>query len=594
MPTRNAKIVCTLGPATADAETVRSLADAGMSVARINTSHGTVESRAALVETTQEVGHTHDDPLAVMLDLQGPDVRTADVDDPVTLEQGSTVRLEPGDTVSPERVGISTSIAAVSPGDRVLVDDGRIETVVEGVEGESVVVRVESGGEVGGHKGINVPGVDLDLDVVTEKDQADLDLAVEYDVDYVAASFVSSADDVLAVGSELEARDAAIPLVAKIERASAVDDLDAIVDAADGVMVARGDLGVECPFEDVPLIQKRIIRAGQEAGTPVITATEMLDSMVHSSRPTRAEASDVANAVLDGTDAVMLSAETAVGDHPVRVVETMDRIVRQVERSEEYAELRDQRVPGVSAGRTDALARSARYLARDLDASAVVVATESGYTARALSKFRPAVPIVAATPDEAVRRRLSLSWGVQAERATYAGGGADAVIEEAVQTSLDAGIVESGDTVVVLSGMMTELEGADTTNLLKVHVAAETLAVGRAVVDGRVTGPVEFVEGGTVTDVPEDAILVLPEGYEGTLAVEDARVGGIVSADPGLTSYPAMVARELGVPMVSAASLPASVEAGDVVTLDGERGTVYAGRIRPAGVSDVPRDVGVR
>ncbi len=379
---------------------------------------------------------------------------------------------------TPEEVGLSVSISNAEPGDAVLLDDGRIETAVEDVEDDAVIAHVVSGGESSSRKGVNVPGVELGLTVVTEKDRQDLRLAAEKGADFVAASFVRDADDVYEVSKVLEEFGADIPIIAKIERRGAVDNLEEIVDAAYGVMVARGDLGVECPMEDVPMIQKRIIRTCQQAGVPVITATEMLDSMVHSRRPTRAEASDVANAVLDGTDAVMLSGETAIGEHPVRVVETMDRIVREVEESEEYAETLEQRVPTSDDTRTDAIARSARYLARDIGASAVVAASESGYTALKVAKFRPGVPVVATTPNDRVRRKLALSWGVNSQF-TDLGHSVETIMEDGVQAALDAGVAESGDTVVVLSGMMSELDGSDTANMLKVHVAAETIATGR-------------------------------------------------------------------------------------------------------------------
>jgi pyruvate kinase len=440
-----------------------------------------------------------------------------------------------------------------------------------------VLARVESGGDLGSRKGVNVPGVALDLDVVTEKDRRDLELAAEEGVDYVAASFVRDADDVLEVERVLESFDADIPVVAKIERSGAVENLDGIVDAADGVMVARGDLGVECPMEDVPMIQKRIIRQCRDAGVPVITATEMLDSMVHARRPTRAEASDVANAVLDGTDAVMLSAETAVGDNPTRVVETMDRIVSEVEGSGEYEELQEQRVPEADgSAKTDALARSARYLARDIGASAVVVASESGYTARKAAKFRPRVPVVCATPSHRVRRQLAMNWGVHAEYAEVAEGDATTVVERAVQSAVDSGVVNSGDTVVVLVGMMTDLEGASTTNTLKVHVAAETLAVGQSVVSGRATAPVAFLRDGDLSAVPDGTILVLDGDFDDEFHGDLSKVAGIVSEATGMTGYPAMVARELDVPMVGDADLGSIVD-GDRVTVDGERGVVYAG-----------------
>ncbi len=580
---RSAKIVCTLGPASADRDTIRDLARAGMAVARINASHGTLEDREALVERVRAVDEAVDTPVATLLDLQGPEVRTAPVDAPVRLETGSEVRFEPGDDATSDVVGVSVPLTGVEVGDRVLLDDGRIETTVTAVEDGAAVARVDAGGELGSRRGVNVPGASLDVEAVTDRDRADLELAAEHGVDFVAASFVRSADDVLAVNEALEALGADIPIVAKIERADAVANLDGIVEAAYAAMVARGDLGVECPLEEVPLIQKRIIRRCQRAGVPVITATEMLDSMVHQRRPTRAEASDVANAVLDGTDAVMLSGETAVGDHPVEVVETMDRIVSQVEASEEHAELAEQRVPTAERSGTDALARSARYLARDVGARAIVVASESGFTALKAAKYRPAVPIVATTPSDRVRRQLALSWGVTSQSADLAAGGAAAVIENAVGSAVDAGLVESGDTVVVLSGMMTELDRS-TTNTLKVHVATEALAVGRGVVSGRAVGPLARSDSGDLSAVSDGAILYLPESFEGEITGDTAALAGIVHERPGMTGYPAMVARELGVPMASGVALPAAVADGETVTLDGERGVVYAGDItgRPA------------
>ncbi|WP_137283659.1 pyruvate kinase [Halorussus salinisoli] len=584
---RNAKIVCTLGPASDSRRTIRELADAGMAVARLNASHGTREDRAELIDHIREVDETTADPLAVMVDLQGPEIRTAEVEEPIHLDTGSTVRFVKGDTATPEEVGLSYSINNVEPGDKVLLDDGRIETTVEEVEegpdgdGGVVVAHVESGGDLSSRKGVNVPGVDLDLDVVTEKDRKDLELAAKKDADFVAASFVRSAEDVLAVNEVLEELGADIPIVAKIERRGAVENLDEIVDAAYGVMVARGDLGVECPLEDVPMIQKRIIRKCQQTGTPVITATEMLDSMVHARRPTRAEASDVANAVLDGTDAVMLSGETAIGDDPVRVVDTMDRIVREVEMSGEYDEIREQRVPAAEDARTDALARSARYLARDIGASAIVAASESGYTALKVAKFRPQVPVVATTPNDEVRRQLALSWGVNAQY-TPLSSGVDNVIEDAVQAALDADVANSGDTVVVLSGMMSELEGTSTTNTLKVHVAAETIATGRSVVRGRIAGPVVRTEDGDLSDVSDGSVLAIDPEFDGEFTGDPSKLVGIVDARPGMTGYPAMVARELDIPMVSGAPLDPTVRDGDVVTLDAERGVVYDGDVTHA------------
>jgi len=574
---RRAKIVCTLGPASDDPDTVVDLAEAGMSVARLNASHGTTDHRETVIERVRTAGEETGRAVATMLDVPGPEIRTAPLDEPVTVPEGSHRRLVEGEAVDSDVIGLSTSIAAAEPGDRVLLDDGRIELTVERVEGEAVLARVDSGGELGGRKGVNVPGVDLGLEVVSDADREELRLAAEKEVDYVAASFVGSAADVYAVTTVLEEFGADIPVVAKIERAEAVENLAGILSAADGVMVARGDLGVECPLEEVPLIQKRIIRRAREAGIPVITATEMLDSMVHSRRPTRAETSDVANAVLDGTDAVMLSGETAVGDHPVHVVETMARIVCDVEESEEYAESREHRVPSTGDTRTDAIARSARYLARDVDARAVVTVTESGYTAHKVAKYRPAMPVAAVTPDEQVRRRLALLWGVIPRYRPFPDGGAAELIEGAATEAIDAGIAASGDTVVVLAGMMTHLEGANTTNTLKVHLAAEVLASGQGVSPGRAAGPVFVSTDGDLTGCPDGAIVVLPERFEGRFEGDLSAVAGIIAGGEGMTSYPAMVARELGVPMVGGVTEP--VADGAVVTVDGDRGVVYESEV---------------
>jgi len=577
---RNAKIVCTLGPASQDRETIRALADAGMTVARINASHGDREDRRDLIERIRQVDRTVEKPVATMLDLQGPEVRTAAIDEPIHVETGTEVRFVEGETATPEEIGLSVGLTAVEPGDRVLLDDGRIETSIERVVDDVVIAHVDAGGQLGSRKGVNVPGVDLGLDVVTEKDRRDLALAAEGEVDFVAASFVRHGEDVLGVREVVEDHGADIPIVAKIERADAVQNLGGIVDTAYGVMVARGDLGVECPLEDVPLIQKRIIRKCQSAGVPVITATEMLDSMIAQRRPTRAEASDVANAVLDGTDAVMLSGETAIGEHPVRVVETMDRIVREIEHSVEYEELIEQRVPPSEGASTDAIARSARYLARDVGADAIVVASESGYTALKTAKFRPGVPVVAATPTDRVRRQLAVSWGVNAQYANLGTEGPAGVIENAVGAALDSKLVDSGDTVVVLSGMMTEIDRS-TTNTLKVHVAAETLGAGRGVVSGRNVGPLARAPTGDLSDVPTGAILVLESDFDGEFEGDTSKLAGIVHGKRGVTGYPAIVAREVGVPMASGISIDAEIDRGTTITVDGDRGVVYTGDVHP-------------
>ncbi|MDS0282024.1 pyruvate kinase [Haloarcula onubensis] len=572
---RSAKIVCTIGPASDSVETLTGLAEAGMAVARMNASHGTPEHRRTVIERVREVDENTAAPVAVMHDLPGPEVRTAPLEEPIQLEGGSTVRFVVGSEATPEEVGLSHDITAVEPGDRILLDDARIAATVESVDGGTITATVGNGGKLGGRKGVIVPGVELGLPTVTEKDRTELEVAAEKGVDFVAASFVRDGDFVREIEATLNDLGADIPIIAKIERDIAVDNIDSIIDAAYGVMVARGDLGVELPLEDVPMIQKRIIRKCNEAGVPVITATEMLDSMTTARRPTRAEASDVANAVLDGTDAVMLSGETAMGNHPVRVVETMANIVQDVESAPEYRETVEQRVPVADESRADALARSARFLARDIGADAIVAASESGYTALKAAKFRPSIPVVASTPNDTVRRRLTLSWGITPATAPYTTEGAGAVINSAVQSALETPAAESGDTVVVLSGMMTELEGVNTSNMLKIHVAAETIGRGQSVVPGLVSGPFHRVGDGSLDDVPEGAILSVPRHFDGEFTGDTDRIAGIVDAHEGTTGYAAMVARELSIPMVSAANVSDDATEGDVVTLDAERGVIY-------------------
>ena len=577
---RNAKIVCTLGPASDDAETIRSLADAGMSVARLNASHGSTDHRRTVIDRVRDVDDELTEPLAVMVHLKGPEVRTAEIDEPVMLETGSEVVFAKGDTSTPEFVGLTVSITECEPGDTILLDDGRIEAHVRRVDGEEVVAEIISGGKLQSRKGVNIPGVDLDIELITEGDERELELAADKQADFVAASFVRDGEDVYKIIDKLEEfGDADIPVIAKIERAGAVENLDSIISAADGVMVARGDLGVECPLEDVPVVQKRIIKKCVDAGVPVITATEMLDSMIHSRRPTRAEASDVANAVLDGTDAVMLSGETAIGDHPVRVVETMADIVNGVEETDEYAESVEQRVPSAKdQSRTEALARSARYLARDIGASAVVAASESGYTARKTAKFRPQVPIVATTPNERVRRQLGLVWGVIPRSLEYQES-VEHILEGSVQAALDANAAESGDTVVAISGLVSNIDQAQTTNMLKVHVAAEQIASGKQIVGGRVAGPLVRLTDGDLSDVPEGAILSLSTAFDGEFTGDIEKIGGIVDAREGMTGYPAVIARELGIPMLSGAIVPDRIAEGQTLSIDAERGVVFEGNV---------------
>lgn len=452
---RKAKIVATMGPASQDEDVLEKLILAGMNVARLNFSHGTHESHSAQALSLRAVAKRLGRPLAILQDLQGPKIRVGLLPEPIKLSIGQQVWLYPEDAVRPAGISIPVDFpqlfGLVKPGDRILLDDGRLALIVQSTDQNQVIAIVNSGGGLTSHKGINLPGVSLNIPAFTKKDATDLDFGLSLSIDVVAMSFVQTAQDVKIVREVVKTGGNNSPLlIAKLERPRALDNLDEILDIVDGVMVARGDLGVEMAPEDVPGAQKLIIQAANRKGKLVITATQMLESMIHNPLPTRAEASDVANAVYDGTDAVMLSAETAVGEYPVESVALMDRIIRQAEGNYEQW----GHGQALETGEHDdaiAIARAARELAHDRDVEAIAVFTRTGRTAILMSKSRPCVPVLAFTPMEETYRRLALAWGVSPYRIPWAD-----TLEEMighVETALrESGLVRSGGQVVVVSG----------------------------------------------------------------------------------------------------------------------------------------------
>ncbi len=572
------KIVCTLGPATSDASTIHGLIEAGMSVARINASHGSPEEWGHYINLIREVETEFNKPVAILFDLQGPDIRTASLKSPIDLTPGDLIQFTEGEGSPPSIIGISHPLTEVSVGDSILIDDGKIEAKITETTSEILTAEIISGGELNSHKGISIPGVRLNLNPVTEKDHKDLEFISSHSVDFIAASFVRNASDILALRSAMESLDLDIPIIAKIERSYSLTELDSIIEISYGIMIARGDLGVECPLQEVPLIQKRIIHKCIDSGVPVITATEMLDSMVTSPRPTRAEASDVANAVLDGTDAVMLSGETAIGVDPIGVVKTMNGIISEVESSSEYANSLEQRVPSVVSSNTGALSRSARYLARDIGASAIIVVSDSGYTALKTSKFRPIVPIFAVLPSDDLCRRLALSWGVSAKKGLLPNEQTFEITNHAVSLALNSKLVNDGDTVVVISGILPHLSW-NTTKTLQVHVASEVIDSGEGIVSGLVSGPLFRLSSSNLDSIPEGAIVFIPKAFTEEIPAVAKTYSGILYEDSGLTSYVALIARELNLPMISGISLPDSLSNQTIVTLDGSRGLLYYGNI---------------
>jgi pyruvate kinase len=462
---RRAKIVCTLGPASATGEVIGALIDAGLNVARLNFSHGTHEDHRSTFGLLRTEAQRRGQPVAILQDLQGPKIRVGKMKGgSISLKKGNQLILTTDDVEgTEERVPHSYCPLSkdVDPGDRILLDDGRLELEVLGTEGNADVrCKVVVGGELSNRKGMNLPGVKLSTPALTDKDRADLAFGVELGVDYVAISFVRRPEDV----AEAKELSGGIPVIAKIEKPEAVDCFDEILAVADGIMVARGDLGVEMGPERVPLIQKRLIEQTNQAGKVVITATEMLDSMRHNPRPTRAEASDVANAILDGTDAVMLSGETAAGDFPVRSVETMDRIIRVIEGSPRFLGKPDP--PSVlHRETTSAMARAAVVASQELEAERVLCYTESGRTARLISEYRPQAYILAVTADPSVYRRMALDWGVYPLLVDQTPS-TDKTIARMTEAACAAKLAEKGQLVVLTMG--SRVNGAS--DIMKIHV----------------------------------------------------------------------------------------------------------------------------
>ena len=464
------KIVCTIGPATGSLSAIEELIKAGMNVARLNFSHGNHEEHADYIRNIRKAASRLNNPIAIMQDIAGPKIRTGRLKrKSVQLKEGSDFILTTTRAIGNERkvsVNLAELPGSVKTGDVIFLDDGAIKLQVMDATQADVRCKVIAGGTLGWEKGVNVPGVNLKIPSFTEKDFTDLLFGIEHEVDFIALSFVRKAADVLRVRRFLKKRGADIPLIAKIEKWEAWEHLDKILAASDGLMVARGDLGVEMPIERVPLVQKEIIRKCNHAGKPVITATQMLQSMIDAPHPTRAEVTDIANSIFDGTDAIMLSGETAVGRYPVEAVRVMMKIALNTEPALPYSKILLDKGADLEPQTDDAIAYAACHTAHQLGAAAIVAFTSSGSTARRVSKYRPGIPILAATPSPKQRRRLILSWGVH----PYEVPDPPTVLnlfEQGIKVSLDSGLARKGDLIVITAGLPLAIPG--TTNMLKVE-----------------------------------------------------------------------------------------------------------------------------
>lgn len=579
---KRTKIVCTLGPASQSEEVLRELILNGLNVCRFNFSHGSHEEHKGRIDMVKKVREELNRPIAILLDTKGPEIRTGNFADPeVLLEEGSEFTITMDEVVGTKEIctvsykGLADD---VKEGDTILIDDGLVGLRVKSVENGNIKCIVENSGIVKNHKGVNVPGVKINLPAITPKDVSDIEFGIREGIDMIAASFVRKASDVLAIREILEKNNAGdVLILSKIENQEGVENIDEILQVSDGIMVARGDLGVEIPTEEIPIVQKMIIKKCNELAKPVITATQMLDSMIRNPRPTRAEVTDVANAIYDGTDAIMLSGETAAGKYPVEAVKVMASIAKRIEQTLDYDRmLKEKGSKNVTV--TDAISHATCTTAVDLNASAIITSTSSGYTAKMVSKFRPQAPIIAATSNEAVMRRLALTWGVCPIKSALAGN-TDEVIEKSIEASIESGYVKNGELVVITAGVPVGVSG--TTNLIKVHVISEVLGNGVGIGNGTVEGRVRVAnDNGEIKDFKKGDIIVAKttdkdmNGY-----IEDA--AAIVTEFGGMTSHAAIVGLNLNTPVVvSVADITKTVKDGDIVTVDAKAGIIYKGSSR--------------
>lgn len=578
MKLRKTKIICTLGPASESEEVIRELMLAGMNVARLNFSHGTHEEQRGKLERVKRVREELGLPVALLLDTKGPEIRTGEFEKgKVELKKGQTFVLTTEDVLGNEgKVSITYKnlVKDVQEGDSILIDDGLIGLKVVKVTEKEIICSVENGGTVSNKKGINVPGVELKMPFISKKDKDDILFAVKEGFDYIAASFTRTADDILEIRRILEENNCNfIKIIAKVENDQGIKNVDEILRVADGVMIARGDMGVEIPLEEVPSIQKKLIRKAFETGKPIITATQMLDSMMKNPRPTRAETSDVANAIYQGTSAIMLSGETASGQYPVEALKTMVKIALRTEADIDYDERFKRRSIEDRTDITNAVSHATCTTAVDLHASAIITVTKSGRTVGMVAKHHPGCMIIGCCMDDYVCRQLNLYWGVQPLLLPKEDD-ADALFNSAVAAAEEAGLVSRGDLTVLTAGVPLGVTG--TTNLIKVQVAGKILVKGKGYTKKKVCGPLcvakdaeelkkNFVAGDIVV-VPETTNEMLPE-------LKSAQA--VIAEHGGSNSHAAIVGLTLDIPViVNAANATEILKSGAVVQVDAETGTV--------------------
>ncbi|MCG1729402.1 pyruvate kinase [Staphylococcus epidermidis] len=579
---RKTKIVCTIGPASESEEMLEKLMNAGMNVARLNFSHGSHEEHKARIDTIRKVAKRLNKTIGLLLDTKGPEIRTHNMKDGlIVLEKGKEVIVSMDEVEgTPEKFSVTYEnlINDVNIGSYILLDDGLVELQVKEINKDKSEVKCDilNTGELKNKKGVNLPGVKVNLPGITDKDADDIRFGIKENVDFIAASFVRRPSDVLDIRQILEEEKAEITIFPKIENQEGIDNIEEILEVSDGLMVARGDMGVEIPPESVPMVQKDLIRKCNKLGKPVITATQMLDSMQRNPRATRAEASDVANAIYDGTDAVMLSGETAAGQYPEEAVKTMRNIAVSAEAAQDYKKLLSDRTKLVETSLVNAIGVSVAHTALNLNVKAIVAATESGSTARTISKYRPHSDIIAVTPSEKTARQCAIVWGVnpvvkEGRKTT------DALLNNAVATAVETGRVSNGDLIIITAGVPTGEKG--TTNMMKIHLVGDEIAKGQGVGRGSVVGhaivadSASDLEGKDLSDK-----VIITNSVDETLVPYVEKAIGLITEENGITSPSAIIGLEKGIPtVVGVEQATKEIKNDMLVTLDASQGKVFEG-----------------
>lgn len=580
---RKTKIVCTIGPASESEEMLEKLIKAGMNVARLNFSHGDHAEHKARIDTIRKVSKRLGKTVAILLDTKGPEIRTHNMKDGlIELEKGSEVTVSMTEVEgTPEKFSVTYEnlINDVEEGSYILLDDGLIELQVKSIDkanGE-VLCDVLNTGELKNKKGVNLPGVKVSLPGITDKDADDINFGISEGVDFIAASFVRRPSDVLDIRKLLEAKqNKNISIIPKIENQEGIDNIKEILEVSDGLMVARGDMGVEIPPESVPMVQKDLIRQCNKLGKPVITATQMLDSMQRNPRATRAEASDVANAIYDGTDAVMLSGETAAGQYPEEAVKTMRNIAVSAEAAQDYKKLLSDRTKLVETSLVNAIGVSVAHTALNLNVKAIVAATESGSTARTISKYRPQSDIIAVTPNAETARQCALVWGifpvVKEGRKTT-----DALLNNAVATAVETERVQNGDLIIITAGVPTGEKG--TTNMMKLHLVGDELAKGQGIGRSSVVGKTLVVKDTSELEGKDlSESIIVTSSVDETLVPYIENAIGLITEENGITSPSAIIGLEKGIPtVVGVDNATSEIQSDVLITVDANQGKIFEG-----------------